>query len=117
RRHYGFRRPVMEKKLPSAYRRFADAQPRIMAAYEELSAATLTEGPLARKHAELVKIGITIGAGLEGATHSHVRRALEAGATPDEIRHAVRLALTTVGFPTMMAALGWANEIIEGAGR
>ena len=106
----------MEKKLPSAYRRFGDAQPRIMKAYEELSAATLGDGPLDRKHAELVKIGITVGAGLEGATHSHVRRALEAGAQPEEIRHAIRLALTTVGFPTMMAALGWANDVIEGTG-
>lgn len=105
----------MDKKLPSAYRRFADDQPRIMKAYEELSAATLAEGPLDRRHAELVKIGITIGAGLEGATHSHVRRAIEAGATPDEVRHAIRLALTTVGFPSMMAALGWANDVIDGA--
>ena len=105
----------MDKKLPSAYRRFADDQPRIMKAYEELSTATLAEGPLDRRHAELVKIGITIGAGLEGATHSHVRRALEAGATPDEVRHAIRLALTTVGFPSMMAALGWANDVIDGA--
>lgn len=105
----------MDNKLPSAYRRFADAQPRIMKAYEELSAATLAEGPLDRKYAELVKIGITIGARLEGATHSHIRRGLEAGATPDEIRHAIRLALTTVGFPSMMAALGWANDVIDGA--
>jgi alkylhydroperoxidase/carboxymuconolactone decarboxylase family protein YurZ len=107
----------MDKKLPSAYRRFADAQPRIMKAYEELSSATLADGPLDRKHAELVKVGITIGAGLEGATHSHVRRALEAGATPEEIRHAIRLALTTVGFPSMMAALGWANDVIDAGGK
>ena len=107
----------MDKKLPSAYRRFAEAQPRIMKAYEELSAATLADGPLDRKHAELVKIGITVGAGLEGATHSHVRRALEAGAAPDEIRHAIRLALTTVGFPSMMAALGWANDVIDGTSK
>src|SRR5262245_66074440 len=100
----------MDKKLPSAYRRFADAQPRIMKAYEQLSAATLAEGPLDRKHAELVKIGITIGAGLEGATHSHVRRALEAGATPEENRHAIRLALTTGGLPTMQAAPGRAQR-------
>jgi alkylhydroperoxidase/carboxymuconolactone decarboxylase family protein YurZ len=108
---------MMDKKLPSAYRRFADAQPRIMKAYEEVSAATLAEGPLDRRHAELVKIGIAVGAGLEGATHSHVRRALEAGATPDEVRHTVRLALTTIGFPSMMAALGWAEDVIEGAGK
>src|SRR5512132_170397 len=102
----------MEKKLPSAYRRFAEAHPKLTAAYEQLSQATLTEGPLDRKTAELVKIGIALGARLEGAVHSHVRRAREAGASADELRHAVRLALTTVGFPTMMAALGWVEDVL-----
>lgn len=103
----------MEKKLPSAYRRFATDHPRITEAYERLSDAVLGEGPLDRRHAELVKIGIALGARLEGAVHSHVRRALEAGATADEIRHAVRLALTTIGFPSMMAALGWVNDVLS----
>jgi alkylhydroperoxidase/carboxymuconolactone decarboxylase family protein YurZ len=102
----------MEKKLPSAYRRFADDHPRLVQAYERLGEACLTEGPLDRKSAELVKIGIAVGARLEGAIHSHVRKALEAGATGDEVRHAIRLSLTTVGFPTMMAALSWANDIL-----
>jgi AhpD family alkylhydroperoxidase len=107
----------MEKKLPPAYRRFTEEQPRLTQAYEQLSAASLTEGPLDRKRAELVKVGIAVGARLEGAVHSHVRRALEAGATAEEIRHAIRLALTTVGFPTMMAALSWANDVLaESAG-
>jgi 4-carboxymuconolactone decarboxylase len=101
-----------QKKLPSAYRRFATEHPRVIQAYEELGDACLAEGPLDRRAAELVKIGLAVGARLEGAVHSHVRRAREAGATPDEIRHAVRLALTTVGFPTMMAALSWANEVL-----
>ena len=104
----------MEKKLPSAYRRFATEHPRLGEAYERLSDATLTEGPLGRKQAELVKIGIAVGARLEGAVHSHVRRAVEAGATADEVRHAIRLALTTVGFPGMMAALSWANDVLQG---
>lgn len=102
----------MEKKLPGAYRRFADAHPRLIHAYEELSTASLGEGPLDRRSAELVKLGIAVGARLEGAVHSHTRRALEAGATPDEIRHAVRLAITTLGFPSMMAALGWVNDVL-----
>ena len=104
----------MEKKLPSAYRRFAVEQPRVAEAYERLSEASLGEGPLDRKSAELVKIGIAVGARLEGAVHSHVRRARDAGASDDEIRHAVRLALTTIGFPGMMAALSWTNEVLEG---
>jgi len=103
----------MEQKLPSAYRRFAAEQPRVIQAYEQLGDATLTEGPLDRKTAELVKLGIAVGACLEGAVHSHVRRALEAGARAEEIRHAIRLALTTVGFPTMMAALSWANDVLS----
>jgi 4-carboxymuconolactone decarboxylase len=107
----------MEKKLPSAYRRFAAERPRITQAYEALSDATLTDGPLDRRTAELVKIGLAVGARLEGAAHSHVRRALEAGASADEIRHAVRLALTTVGFPTMMAALGWVEDVLSDAPR
>jgi 4-carboxymuconolactone decarboxylase len=102
----------MEKKLPSAYRRFAAEQPTITAAYEALGEACLGEGPLDRRQAELVKIGIAVGARLEGAMHAHVRRALDAGAKPEEIRHAVRLALTTVGFPTMMTALAWANDVL-----
>ena len=103
---------MSEQKLPSAYRRFASEQPRVAEAYERLSDASLTAGPLDRRTAELVKIGIAIGARLEGGVHSHVRRALEAGASAEEIRHAVRLAVTTVGFPTMMAALGWANDVL-----
>jgi len=102
----------MEKKLPSAYRRFATEHPRLIQAYEALGDASLGEGPLDRKTAELVKIGIAVGARLEGAAHAHVRRALEAGNSADHVRHAIRLAVTTVGFPTMMTALGWANDVL-----
>jgi AhpD family alkylhydroperoxidase len=75
---------------------------------------TLTAGPLDRRTAELVKLGLAVGARQEGGVHSHVRRALEAGATPEEVRHAIRLAVTTVGFPTMMAALTWAEDLLGG---
>jgi AhpD family alkylhydroperoxidase len=70
--------------------------------------------PLDRKTVELVKLGIAVGGRLEGAVHAHVRRARDHGASPEEIRHAIRLALTTVGFPTMMSALSWANDVLAG---
>jgi alkylhydroperoxidase/carboxymuconolactone decarboxylase family protein YurZ len=47
----------------------------------------------------------------EGSVHSHVRRAKEAGATPAEIRHALLLLTSTVGFPTVAAALTWAGHV------
>ncbi len=102
------------KELPAAYRRFAAAHPAVMAAYERLGAAALSEGPLDRRTAELVKLGIAVGARLEGAVHAHVRRALAAGATPDDVRHAVRLAITTIGFPGMMAAATWVEDVLAG---
>jgi alkylhydroperoxidase/carboxymuconolactone decarboxylase family protein YurZ len=33
--------------------------------------------------------------------------------TAEELRHAVLLALTTAGFPTMIAAMKWVDEVIE----
>jgi alkylhydroperoxidase/carboxymuconolactone decarboxylase family protein YurZ len=46
---------------------------------------------------------------------SHTRKALESGSTPEEIAHAVLLALTTTGFPNMIAALGWVDEVLKEA--
>jgi alkylhydroperoxidase/carboxymuconolactone decarboxylase family protein YurZ len=49
----------------------------------------------------------------EGAVHRHTRRALQAGCTPEEIRHVVRLAATTLGFPGMMAAWSWVDDVLQ----
>ena len=43
---------------------------------------------------------------------SHTRKALESGATQEEILHTALLALTTIGFPNMIAAMGWINEVL-----
>ncbi|MEK6602474.1 MAG: carboxymuconolactone decarboxylase family protein, partial [Candidatus Binatota bacterium] len=66
-------------------------------------------------HVELVKLAMAIGAKMEGAVHSHTRKALEAGATPREIRHLVLLGLTTLGFPSTIAALSWVEDVLKKA--
>jgi 4-carboxymuconolactone decarboxylase len=43
---------------------------------------------------------------------SSIRKALASGATPEEIIHVVLLSLTTTGFPNMIAAMGWADEVL-----
>jgi 4-carboxymuconolactone decarboxylase len=50
--------------------------------------------------------------GPEGAVHSHVRRAVESGATSEEIYHALMLLMSTLGYPTVSAALSWAEDIL-----
>ena len=100
-------------KIPKSFQKFVEANPEVGKAYKALGTAVSQAGPLDARTRQLVKVGIAIGARMEGAVHSHVRKALEAGATPDEIRHAAMQATTTVGFPTMMAGLSWVDDVLE----
>ena len=100
-------------KLPDFYERFLGNFPEVGRSYNELSAACKGAGPLDERTAELIKIGVSIGGRLRGATRSHTRRALKAGASQDEIRHAVLMATTTIGFPGMMSGLAWVEEVFQ----
>ena len=100
-------------KLPGFYRKFLEQYPAVGDAYNALGEACKTAGPLDAKTAELVKLGISIAASLEGGTHAHTRKALEAGAEPAEIRHVVLMATTTVGFPGMMRGLAWVEDVLN----
>ena len=44
---------------------------------------------------------------------SHTRKGIESGATKEEIRHAILMALSTTGFPSMVAAFGWVDEVFK----
>jgi len=99
--------------IPQAYKDFKDRQPDLVEAYESLGEACRAAGPLDQKTAALVKLGIALGCGLEGATHSAVRKAIKAGCTPEECEHAAILATTTMGFPAMMRARSWVEDVIE----
>jgi len=102
----------MAEELPKRFVAFRQAYPGVFSAYETFGRECAGAGPLAGKAAELVKLGIAIGARMEGATHAHCRRALGAGATPAELRHVALLAATTLGFPNMMAALAWVDDVV-----
>lgn len=97
---------------PKRFRRFLEDHPAVGDAYQQLSAATRADGPLDARTAQLVKFGIAVGMQQEGAVHAHTRKALDAGCTPDELRHAVVLATTTLGFPRMMAAYSWVDDVL-----
>ena len=104
----------MKTKLPDVPAKFARQHPEIWATFESLASQCHEAGPLDAKTARLVKLGIALGAGLEGGVHAQVRNALAGGITPAELRHVVLLGLTTVGFPASMAALTWVNDLLGG---
>ncbi|MCU0574612.1 MAG: carboxymuconolactone decarboxylase family protein [Syntrophobacteraceae bacterium] len=99
--------------LPEIYDKFRQQYADITEKYQQLGLACRAAGPLDQKVQDLVKLGIAIGANSQGAVRSHTRKALAAGATPEEIIQSVLLALTTTGFPNMIAALGWVREVLE----
>jgi alkylhydroperoxidase/carboxymuconolactone decarboxylase family protein YurZ len=87
--------------------------PDLMKAYESLGEACAAAGPLNGRTVALVKLSISLAAGLDGAARSHARKALEAGCAPEELEHVALLLTPTVGFPAMMRARGAIREVIE----
>ncbi len=102
-------------KLPKPFLEFTENYPDVAEAYEKLGEACHSAGPLSAKERALVKLGIAMGARLEGAVHAQARKSLAAGVKPSEIRHAVLMACTSVGFPTMMASMTWVDDVLKGA--
>ena len=95
------------------YLKIKERHPEFLNAVESLGKTTKKEGPIDEKTSHLVQLAAAASIRSEGAVHSHTRRAMEAGATADEIYHAIILLTSTIGFPTVMAALSWADDVIE----
>lgn len=61
-------------------------------------------GPLPEKIRWLIKLAISGACNHHRALETHISKAREAGATDQEIKHALLLLVPTAGFPTFMAA-------------
>ncbi len=100
-------------RLPMQYTGIQKRYKKFMNALENLGKATKASGPLSEKTSCLVQLAAAAAIHSEGSVHSHTRRALAAGARPEEIRHAIILLTSTIGFPTASAALSWADDVLE----
>ena len=85
----------------------------IMEKHQDLGRTIREAGPIDEKNSQLIQLAAAAATKAEGAVHSHVKRALKAGAAPEEIYHAIVLLTSTIGFPAVAAALSWAREIID----
>jgi AhpD family alkylhydroperoxidase len=99
--------------LPGHFVRIRSRYGKFFEALEELGKSARLEGPLDGRTAHLVQLAAAAAIRSEGAVHSHTRRALDAGASPDEIFHTVILLTSTIGFPSVAAALSWVEDVIE----
>jgi len=100
-------------RLPKNYLNFQQRFPELVAAQGEMGRLAKEAGPIDAKTCHLIQLAACIAIRSEGGVHSHVRRALEAGATIDEILHTAALLISTVGFPTTAAAFSWISDIAD----
>ena len=97
--------------LPKPYTDFKEHFPELAQAFEKLGALCNETGPLDARSARLVKLGMAVATGSRGGIKSQARRAFGEGFSVDEIRHAAVLALPSIGFAPIIAAIGWINEV------
>jgi len=102
----------MKSSIPKHYEKNKAAFPAYFEALEKLGETLRETSPLPEKVMCLINLAAAAAIQSEGSVHSHTRRAVEAGATDEEIRHAILLLTSTIGFPRTMAAMSWANDLL-----
>lgn len=105
----------MTKDLPRAARALAEHHPDIWNAYAALGEACASAGPLTERERRLVKLALAIGAGSEGAVHSHARRGVAEGIDAAALRQVALLAIGTLGLPAAVAASTWIEDVLNPA--
>jgi alkylhydroperoxidase/carboxymuconolactone decarboxylase family protein YurZ len=95
---------------PKHYEILRTRYPGYIEAVESLGKAVRDAGPLDEKTVLLVQLGAAAARGSEGSVLSHARRAMDAGASLDEVCHALIGLTSTIGFPTVAAALSWVKK-------
>ena len=103
----------MKQELPKFLQKVVERYPQIWERYGDLKDEISSIEALDPRTQALAKLAIAIGAGREGAVHSHTRRCLKEGIPTKELFHTALLAITTIGWSGGIRALSWINDEVE----
>lgn len=103
----------MDQYLPGLYKSFREDYGAVASGLDRLAATIDQTGGLDERSRRLIKFGIAIGSRSGGAVRSNARKAAALGLKPDELRQAALLAVTTIGFPSAMAALQDIETVLD----
>ncbi len=104
---------MTDQEMPKKYSSISKRYGKLTDAVENLGKTAREMGPVDEKTSHLVQLAAAAAIRSEGSVHSHVRRAAQAGASEDEIYHTLILLTSTIGFPTVAAAISWADDILK----
>jgi 4-carboxymuconolactone decarboxylase len=102
----------MTEELPKHYVSIRDRYSEYSEVLGELGKTVRQSGPIEHKNAHLIQLAASAAIRSEGAVHSHTKRAIEAGASPEEVYQSILLVTSIIGFPNVAAAISWADDII-----
>ncbi|MEF8822651.1 MAG: carboxymuconolactone decarboxylase family protein [Desulfohalobiaceae bacterium] len=96
---------------PKHYQKMQERYPAVLDAVGQLGRTIRESGPLPEKEIQLIQLAAAAAVKSEGGVHSHARRAMEAGASAEEVRHALLVLISTLGYPNVAAALSWLDDV------
>lgn len=99
--------------LPGIYQQFRQRFSAVAGAQDALAREVSAAAPFDQRTLRLLKLALAVGRESEGAVRSNARKALSLGASADELRSVALLAVTTCGFPTAVAGLGWIEDVVS----
>ena len=101
------------QKIPKFYMNIRERYEEYGEVLSELGRVVRAAGPIDEKSSELIQLAAAAAIRSEGAVHSHTRRAIQEGATSEEIYQSLLLLTSTIGFPNVAAAISWAEDILN----
>lgn len=94
--------------------RLSNLDPDLMAYIRDFAYDTVYERPgLDLKTKELLACVLLVSLGSPGELQTHLRGAMRAGATEQEVREALLLCIPYLGFPRTVAAFGQLQELTK----
>jgi alkylhydroperoxidase/carboxymuconolactone decarboxylase family protein YurZ len=107
----------MSEGLPAELTTIVERFPAFWSEAGHLMTETLyAESKLDRKTIELILCALLAGRRWELGVRTHAAKALEFGASPDELRGAILMSFAVFGTSSAAAGLYWADQAIREAG-
>ena len=101
-------------KRKQAHEKLLAMDSKVYRAFLDMEAATYSDGALARKHKELIAVGISVVIDCESCMQWHVEQAARGGATQQEVLEAIEVGIEMGGGPATASAR-FALEVMEKA--
>jgi AhpD family alkylhydroperoxidase len=95
-----------------AHRKLLSLDSKVYRAFLDMEAAAYADGALAKKHKELIAVGISVVTDCESCMQWHIEQAAEAGATQREVLEAVEVGIEMGGGRATVSAR-FALEVME----